>query len=76
MDTNVFIRALVKRQGTAGPILTQLRSHTYELIYSERFLEELLAKVALSKIRSKYQLNDEGVETFLALLVLRGRFVH
>ncbi len=72
VDTNIFIRALIKPQGSVGPVLTRLRDGDYILLYAELLLDELLAKLALPRIRAKYHLSDEDVETVLALILLRG----
>ncbi|HEY7697268.1 MAG TPA: putative toxin-antitoxin system toxin component, PIN family [Vicinamibacteria bacterium] len=39
-------------------------------------LEEMLAKLALPRIRDKYRLGDEDIEALLALLALRGELVN
>jgi putative PIN family toxin of toxin-antitoxin system len=75
VDTNILIRALIKPQGTVGPILGRLRDGAYILIYSEPLLDELLAKLTLPRIKVKYHLDDEAIEAFLALIALRGRQV-
>jgi uncharacterized protein len=76
VDTNILIRALIKPQGTVGPILTRLRSGDYALVYSQPLLDELLEKLALPRIRQKYALDDQAIEDTLALLALRGELVH
>jgi putative PIN family toxin of toxin-antitoxin system len=72
VDTNMFIRALIKPQGSVGPVLTRLRDGDYILLYADLLLDELVAKLALPRIRTKYHLSDEDVETVLALILLRG----
>ncbi len=72
IDTNILIRALIKPQGTVGPVLTRLRDGDYTLLYDEPLLDELIAKLALPRIRDKYHLTDDDVETVLALILLRG----
>lgn len=72
VDTNILIRALIKPQGTVGPVLVRLRDGDYTLLYAEPLLDELLAKLALPRIRDKYHLSNEDVETVLALILLRG----
>jgi hypothetical protein len=34
VDTNIFIRALIRPQGTVGPIIPRLAREEYKLIYS------------------------------------------
>ena len=56
-------------------MLTHLRHGEYTLLYADSLLDELVAKLALPRIRGKYHLNDEDVETVLALILLRGELV-
>jgi uncharacterized protein len=76
VDTNILIRALIKPDGTVGPVLKGLAANDYALVYSEPLLDELLAKLALPRIRQKYHLDEPAVETLLALFALRGLLVH
>jgi putative PIN family toxin of toxin-antitoxin system len=75
VDTNILIRALIKPRGTVGPILTQLAAGAYTLVYSRPLLDELVEKLALPRIRDKYGLDHQAIETTLALLALRGEWV-
>jgi len=75
IDTNIIIRALIKPVGTVGPVLDRLGAGDFTAIYSEPLLEELLAKLALPRIRKKYDLTDVDVSDLLALLALRGELV-
>lgn len=72
VDTNILIRALIKPQGSVGPLLTCLRDGDYVLLYAEPLLNELVTKLALPRIRNKYHLADDDVETVVALVLLRG----
>ena len=75
VDSNILIRALIKPQGTVGPVLAHLRSGDYALIYSEPLLDELLAKLALPRIREKYHLDEPVVQAAITLIALRGDLV-
>ena len=75
IDTNIIIRALIKPKGTVGPVLDRLRDGDYTAVYSEPLLEEMLAKLALSRIRDKYHVTEEQVADLLSLLALRGEWV-
>jgi putative PIN family toxin of toxin-antitoxin system len=75
VDTNILIRAMIKPEGTVGPVLDRLRDGEFTLIYSEPLLEELLEKLALPRIRVKYHLDAQRTEDLLALLALRGELV-
>jgi len=76
IDTNILIRALIKPRGTVGPVLTRLAVGEYTLVYSQPLLNELLAKLALPRIRQKYDIHDESIEKTMAVLALRGERVH
>jgi uncharacterized protein len=76
VDTNILIRALIKPRGTVGPMLVHLAAGSYVILYSEPLLDELLAKLALPRIRVKYSLDEEVIKGTLALLALRGELVN
>lgn len=72
VDTNILLRALIKPLGSIGPVLTCLRDGDYVLLYAEPLLNELVTKLAFPRIRNKYHLTEDDVETVLALVLLRG----
>lgn len=72
VDTNVLISALIKPQGSVGPVLDRLRDGRYTYLYSDALLDELVAKLALPRLRDKYHLSATDLDTTLALLLLRG----
>lgn len=75
VDTNVLISALIKPQGAVGPVLTHLRNGRFVPLYTDALLAELLAKLALPRIRGKYHLSDADIETVCALLLLRSELI-
>jgi len=75
VDTNILIRALIKPEGSVGPVLTRLLAGDYVLVYTDALLDELLEKLALPRIRVKYGIDDDVVESLLQVLVLRGEHV-
>lgn len=75
VDTNIFIRALIRPQGTVGPVIPRLAKGDYTLVYSVPTRNELIAKLALPRIRVKYRLTDTEVEALLDLIALRGELV-
>ena len=75
VDTNIVIRAVIKPEGTVGPILVKLRDAAYAMVYSQAPLDELLEKLALPRIRDKYEIDEDAVEALLGLLALRGEIV-
>ena len=75
VDTNILIRAVLKPDGTVGPIVTRLVAADYVLIYSHELLVELVEKLELPRIKQKYHIADEDITDLVALLALRGEFV-
>jgi putative PIN family toxin of toxin-antitoxin system len=61
--------------GTVGPVLQRLRDGDFTAVYSEPLLDEMLAKLALPRIRRKYSVTDDDVLSLLALLAVRGELV-
>jgi putative PIN family toxin of toxin-antitoxin system len=72
VDTSILIRALIKPQGTVGPVLQGLRNGDYQLLYSDLLLAELADVLARPRLRAKYGLTAEDVATVLSLILLRG----
>jgi putative PIN family toxin of toxin-antitoxin system len=74
-DTNVLVRALIMPHGTVGPVLLRLRQGHYTLLYAQSLLEELLDVLNRPRIRHKYGLTEEDIETVVGLILLRGEGV-
>jgi uncharacterized protein len=75
VDTNILVRALIKPQGSVGPILLRLRHGEYTVLYTQALLEELVDVLNRPRIRRKYQLTGEDIETAVTLILLRGEAV-
>lgn len=75
VDTNVIVRALIRPRGTVGPVLLRLRQGDYTLLYSDSLLEELADVLNRPRIRDKYRLTNNDIQTVLALILLRGEAV-
>ncbi len=75
IDTNILIRAVIRPQGTVGPVIPRLAKGDYKLVYSVLIRNELIAKLALPRIREKYKVDDSQVEALLDLIALRGELV-
>ena len=74
-DTNILIRAVIRPKGTVGPIATRLREGAFVLIISPPLFEELVEKLNLPRIRGKYSIDAEAIETFVAELAASGEMV-
>jgi len=75
VDTGILVRALIKPQGTVGPVISRLRDGDYTLITSQSLLEELSDVLNRPRIRDKYHLGNEDIEAVLALILLRSEVV-
>ena len=75
VDTNILIRAVIKPEGTVGPILPRLVAGEYVLVYSRPLLAELLEKLELPRIKDKYGITEDDISDLVALLILRGELV-
>lgn len=72
VDTNILIRALIKPQGTVGPVLDRLSTGDYRVLYSPAILEEIVDVLSRRRFRDKYGVKDQDIETLLALFILHG----
>jgi putative PIN family toxin of toxin-antitoxin system len=75
VDTNIIVRALIKPDGTVGPVLLRLRRGDYTLLYTQALLVELVDVLNRPRLRLKYGLNDDDIKTVIALVILRGELV-
>lgn len=72
VDTSIVVRALIKPNGTVGPLLRRLEAGDYILLYSPGLLAEVLDVLRRDRFRIKYGIREDDLETLLTLIVLRG----
>lgn len=75
VGTNILVRAVIKPFGTVGPVLRHLRDGDYTILYSEPILTELVDVLNRPRIRDKYGLALEDIETVVGLILLRGESI-
>jgi uncharacterized protein len=75
IDTNILIRAIIRPQGTVGPVILRLRQGEYTLLYSWESLEELIDVLNRPRIRDKYHLVDQDIQAVVGLILVRGEHV-
>ncbi len=75
IDTNILVRALIRPQGTVGPVLSYFRSGDYTLLYSDAILEEVVDVLNRPRIRNKYGLSNEDIGLIVALILFRGEHI-
>ena len=75
VDTNVLVSALILPHGSVGPVLLRLRQGEYTLLYAQSLLEELVDVLNRPRIRHKYGLSQEDIQSVVGLIILRGEAV-
>ncbi len=75
IDTNVLISAAIKPKSRLGLLIRYLHQARYMLVYSPEMLDELDEVFSRPKIRQKYNLNDEAIDTVIGVIVARGENV-
>ena len=76
VDTNILVRAVIKPQGSVGPVLHRLRRRDYTLLQSRATLDEIVEVLHRPRIRTKYQLSDGVLRATIRLIVVRSELVH
>ena len=72
VDTNILVRGVIRPHGTVGPVLLRLRHGEYTLLYAQPLLEELVDVLNRPRIRKKYGLTGQDIQTVAGLILLRG----
>ncbi|MEM7127269.1 MAG: putative toxin-antitoxin system toxin component, PIN family [Chloroflexota bacterium] len=72
LDTNILISAVIRPKGRVGGVLQHLRDGTYTILYDDRTLNELVDVLNRPRIRDKYELSEQDIQTVLSLILLRG----
>jgi len=75
VDTNILVRAVIQPTGSVGPVLLRLRQGEYTLLYAWSLLEELVDVLNRPRIRDKYRLTGQDIQTVVSLILLRGEAV-
>lgn len=76
IDTNILVRAMLKPEGSVGPVVDFLREGLYVSLYSEATLNELIDVLGRPRMVRRYGLTAAEVDALCALVVLRGELVH
>lgn len=75
VDTNILVRAVIKPQGSVGPVLHRLRRREYTLLMSRATLDELTEVLYRPRLRTKYRLGAPVLRAVIRLIVLRCELV-
>lgn len=75
VDTNILVRAVIKPQGSVGPVLQRLRRREYTLLLSRATLDELVDVLHRPRLRVKYGLSESTLRAVIRLIVLRSELI-
>lgn len=75
IDTNILVRALLKPEGSVGPVVDALRDRRYVFLYSVATLNELIDVLGRPRIVRRYGVTAGEVEALCALVIRRGELV-
>lgn len=76
VDTNILIRAVIRPNGTVGPMIPRLARNEYHIIFSEILWQEFEDKMAQPRLRTRYGVQDRDISRLYDTIVLRGTLVH
>src|SRR5688572_15618643 len=72
LDTNVFVRATLRRRSPSANVLLAYVDRKFELVISEAVLEELFAVLLLPDIRALHGWTDNEILRFVTDLPSRA----
>ncbi|MCZ7661446.1 MAG: putative toxin-antitoxin system toxin component, PIN family [Thermoleophilia bacterium] len=75
LDTNVLLSGLINPEGAPGRIVSRWRDGGFELVLSERQLEEIGSVLLYPKIARRLSWGPEEIEGFILLLRLKSEVV-
>jgi putative PIN family toxin of toxin-antitoxin system len=76
VDTNILVRAMLKPEGSVGPVVDFLRDGRYVFLYSEATLSELIDVLSRPRMVHRYGITPAEVDVLCALVIRRGEPVH
>lgn len=76
VDTNILIRAILKPTSSDGEVYKMFLRGTIILYFSEVQLQELNKVLRYPRIRSKYQVTDDEINTFISAFFTYGKLVY
>lgn len=76
VDTNILIRAILRPFGSDRKIYNLFLQGNLKLYSSVILLDELKQVIEEPRIRKKYQVTDDTVNTFISTLLEYGSIIH
>lgn len=63
VDANVFVSATINPTGTPGKVLDAYRARLFELVISEPIFAEIDRVLSYAKVRDRYGIGDDEIES-------------
>lgn len=76
IDTNIFVRANITKNGSDYAIYKAFLAHKFELLYSETMFQELNRVLNYPRIFNKYHFQKKTIVEFIESIVAFGKLVH
>lgn len=76
IDTNVLIRANITEKGSDYSIYKAFMERKFELLYSDKTLQELNKVLNYPRIFNKYNFTKIKIQKFITSIVALGKFVY
>lgn len=76
IDTNVLIRANITENGSDYSIYKSFMERKFELLYSDKTLQELSKVLNYPRIFNKYHFTKTKIQNFITSIVALGKFVY
>ncbi|MEK7100184.1 MAG: putative toxin-antitoxin system toxin component, PIN family [Patescibacteria group bacterium] len=76
IDTNVLIRANITKNGSDYSIYKAFLAGRFELLYSDKTLQELNKVLNYPRIFNKYNFTKAKIQKFITSIVTLGKFVY
>jgi len=75
IDTNILVRANINPKGSSALVVKAFLSGKFELLYSEKLVEEINKTLRYKRIFQKYKFTEEIISDFVDSIVTFGKFV-
>ena len=76
IDTNIFVRANITKNGSDYAIYQAFLDHKFELLYNDLLILEIKRVLNYPRIANKYHFSKDRIQKFLVSIVSYGSFVH
>jgi putative PIN family toxin of toxin-antitoxin system len=75
VDTSILVRAVIRPQGTVGPVLEHLATRAYTLVDTDELLAELADVLGRQRLRERFGVSAERARLVLAAVERYGEQV-